>query len=103
MNQKNPLLPGFRAQSETILNRAKTAYTVQTVNKAFQLLEVLAESSTGLSLAQLATGVGLTRNKTYRLLATLCEQGLAERAQEGTYHLGVYSVALAQKLIRNAS
>ncbi len=86
------------------MNRERTAYTVQTVTKAFELLEVLAESSTGLSLSQLATDIGLTRNKTFRLLATLCEQGLAERAPEnGTYRLSIYSVALAQKLLRNAS
>jgi DNA-binding IclR family transcriptional regulator len=86
------------------MNREKTAYTIQSVNKAFGLLETLAESSAGLSLPQLAAEIGLTRNKTFRLLATLCEQGLAERAPEsGTYHIGVYSVALAQKLLRNAS
>ncbi len=85
------------------MNREKSAYTVQTVHKAFELLEMLAESSTGLNLTQLAAAIDLSRNKTYRMLATLCEQGLADRTPEGTYHVGVYSVALAQKLLRNAS
>ncbi len=86
------------------MNREKSAYSVQTVHKAFELLELLAESAAGLNLAQLAAAIDLTRNKTYRLLTTLCEQGLAERSPDnGTSHLGVCSVALAQKLMKNAS
>jgi DNA-binding IclR family transcriptional regulator len=46
----------------------------------------------------------LTRNKTFRLLSTLCEKGLLERdASNGSYQLGVSSVALGQKLVMNSS
>jgi DNA-binding IclR family transcriptional regulator len=82
----------------------KSSYTVQSVDKAFSLLEVLAESANSLTLAQLAVAVSLNRNKTFRLLTTLCEQGLVERNHEtGAYHLGICSVTLAQKLLMKAS
>ncbi len=81
-----------------------TAYTIQTVNKALELLEAIAESSTGLDIAQLEKIAGLNRNKTFRLLATLSEKGLVDRdAIAGSYRLGICSVALGQKLIKNAS
>ena len=81
-----------------------TSYTVQSVHKAFELLESLAEHQDISSLAQLAEKVGLSRNKAFRLLSTLCEKGLVERENmHGTYHLGVSSVTLAQKFLMNSS
>jgi DNA-binding IclR family transcriptional regulator len=81
-----------------------TIYTVQSVHKAFELLENLAESRDISSLAQLAEKVGLSRNKTFRLLSTLCETGLVERENiTGSYRLGVSSVTLAQKLLTSSS
>jgi len=79
----------------------QTAYTVQSVNKALELLEALTEFSSGLKLAQLAEKVGENRNKTFRLLSTLCDKGLVER-EGATYRLGIYSMTLAQKFLKNA-
>jgi len=82
----------------------KSAYTVQTVNKAFELLGLLSESSTDLTLPVLASKVQLSRNKAYRLLTTLVENGLAEHdKQTGTYRLGIASYSLAQKVIHSSS
>lgn len=81
-----------------------TVYTLQTVDKAFELLEFLVENQTGYSLMHLAARVGLSRNKTFRLLATLCEKGLVEQDPvTGAYQMGIYSVALGQKFIKNAN
>lgn len=86
------------------MKQEKSAYTVQSVDKAFELLEILAEHSAGLPLAHLADLAGLNRNKTFRLITTLCEKGLAERDMvAGTYRLGVFSISLAQKFLKNAS
>jgi DNA-binding IclR family transcriptional regulator len=81
-----------------------TIYTVQSVQKAFDLLEILAENPAISSLAELARMVGLSRNKTFRLLSTLCEKGLVDREDlTGSYLLGISSVTLAQKFIKNSS
>lgn len=87
-----------------MISERNTVYTVQAVSKAFELLEVLAENQDGPSLAQLAQKVGLSRNKTFRLLTTLCEMGVADRESvSGNYQLGAYSTALAHKLHMSSS
>ena len=82
------------------------SYTIHTVNKALLMLEILAENSESLTLAQLAQKACLTQNKTFRLAATLAESGLVERETVNGayyYHLGVSSMTLGKKLLENAS
>ena len=77
-----------------MIHKRTTPYTVQNVNFALELLEALADYPAGLTLPQLAEMVGQNHNKTFRLLATLCEKGLAERdTATGAYCLGIYSVS----------
>lgn len=81
-----------------------TIYTLKSVDKALEILEILAENQTGYSLMQLADRLGLSRNKTFRLLSTLGEKGLVDRdGNTGTYQLGIYSVVLGQKFVMNAN
>lgn len=82
----------------------KTRYTVQTVNKAFELLEIISGEPCESTLPALAARIAMTRNKTFRLLATLTESGMVDYdRQSGMYRLGITSFSLAQKLIRNSS
>jgi len=82
----------------------KTVYTHLAVNKAFEVLEYLSESPTDATLQMIASKVSMTRNKTSRLLATLCDSGLLEQDKPtGTYLLGVSAFSLAQKLVKNSS
>lgn len=79
-------------------------YIVKTVNYAVAMLETLAEFPDGISLTEFADRLQLSRNKTFRLLATLCETGLVERDNfSGLYRLGVCSVVLGQKFLMNSS
>lgn len=81
----------------------KSVYTVLTVHKAFEVLEYLSESPTDTCLQTIASKVVMTRNKAFRLLATLCENGLIEQDKSsGSYRLGMNAFSLAQKLIRNS-
>lgn len=82
----------------------QTAYNVQTVEKALELLEIIAESRMNPSLPELSHKVGLSRNKTFRLLATLSGKGLVEQEKKGGgYQLGFTSLELAQKLLKNSN
>lgn len=82
----------------------KSVYSVQSVHKAFEILEVITGSPTGVSLQVLSSTIELTRNKTFRLLATLCESGLVEQEKpSGNYRIGINSFSLAQKLVRNSN
>lgn len=81
-----------------------SVYTVQTVTKAFELLELISQQQMHADLPHLAAKVAMTRNKTYRLLATLMENGLVERDPlTGTYQLGINSISLAQKMMKHSS
>ena len=81
-----------------------TTYSLNTVDKAMEVLEILTEHPSGLTLTQLTGHTDLNRNRANRILTTLCGRGLVEQDMEnGIYRLGVYSVALAQKLLRNAN
>lgn len=82
----------------------KGAYTVETVHKAFEILEFLAEDRTDATLRSIASKFDLSQNKTFRLLATLCESGLVEQDKaSGSFSLGINSFALAQKLVGNSN
>jgi len=86
------------------MSEGDSIYTVQIVNKAFEILEILSERLIQADLPYLAEKVGMTRNKTYRLLKTLTEKGLIERDPiMGCYELGYSSVSLAQKMLLNSN
>lgn len=79
-------------------------YSIKTVDRALDLLEILAEHEEGIGLAELAAKVKLSRNGAFRILQTLHAKGLVEKgAKVGTYRLGFCSVTLAQKLMKNMS
>jgi DNA-binding IclR family transcriptional regulator len=82
----------------------KGAYTVQAVRKAFEVLEFLSEDRADATLKSLASKFEMTPNKTFRLLATLCESGLVEQDKpSGNFRLGINSFSLAQKLVGNSN
>jgi DNA-binding IclR family transcriptional regulator len=80
-------------------------YRIRTVEKAFEAIELLSDtSSDNNSIVAVAEKLGLSRNKTLRILRTLTELGIAEKDLErGTYHLGITAFELARKLLRPAS
>lgn len=82
----------------------KGAYTVQSVHNAFEILEFLAAGKGEATLSVISTKFDISQNKTFRLLATLCESGLVEQDKSsGTFRLGICSFTLAQKLVGNSS
>jgi len=86
------------------MDRERGAYSVQAVVKAFDLLEALAAEDTSLTVPVLAKKLELSRNKTFRLLATLEDKGLTERdAATGTYRLGLGAFEMAQHILKSAN
>ena len=83
---------------------SKGTYNVQSVEKALELLDVLADGPSVATLQQLSEKLNISRNKTFRLLATLEGRGLVEKDEfSGTYTLGLSTVEMAHKFIGNAS
>jgi len=79
-------------------------YTVKSVDKALELLETLAEFPSGTSTQTLVERLNLSRNTVFRLMKTLSDKGLVQHdITSGTYQLGISSVSLAQKILKNMS
>jgi DNA-binding IclR family transcriptional regulator len=79
-------------------------YTIKTVDKAVEMLEILSEFQEGISLSQLAAKVSLTRNGAFRILQTLSAKGLVEQIEHNShYRLGFCSATLGRKLLKNMS
>lgn len=57
---------------------------VQSVQRAFELLEYVATSSDGARLSELADSLGLNRSTAHNLLASLDALGYVEQADKGT-------------------
>lgn len=86
------------------MDRERSSYAVQSVENALDILETLADEIHDGTLPHLAGKLGISRNKTFRLLATLEGRGLVEKDEwSGNYHLGVTTVELAQRFLRNTS
>lgn len=84
--------------------RDKSQYSVQAVAKAIDLLEMLAQEGARPTVQMLADMLDLSRNKTFRLLATLEDKGLIERSEDkGTYHLGLQAYEMAQHILKSAN
>ncbi len=82
----------------------KTQYSVQAVTKAIELLEILANVDSFPTVQMLATNLGLSHNKTFRLLSTLEEKGLIEKSEDNkTYHLGMHAFEMAQHILKSDS
>jgi DNA-binding IclR family transcriptional regulator len=86
------------------MTREKGAYSVQAVIKAIDLLETLAQDGDSPSLVVIEKKLDLSRNKAFRLLATLEDKGLVERnALTGAYSLGLQSFQMAQHILRSTN
>ncbi|MDA8413828.1 MAG: IclR family transcriptional regulator [Desulfobacteraceae bacterium] len=86
------------------MDREKGTYSVQSVLKAFDLLEILASEESLATLPVLAEKLGLSRNKIFRLLATLEDKGLVERDEPtGTFRLGIHAFEMAQHILKSAN
>jgi len=82
------------------------AETSQTLDRGLRVLGLLAEAPGGLTVSELAAGLGVSRTVVYRLLATLEQHLLVRRDDEGRARLGFGVVRLAgrvQPLLRQAA
>lgn len=82
----------------------KDTYSVLNVSMALAMLDILSEEPLAPTVGYFAERLGLSRNKTFRLLYTLQTRGIVEKDESsGTYRLGFAAVELGQKIIRTAN
>lgn len=86
------------------MSRERNEYSVQVIANAFDLLEALAQESRQVSSSSLASKLGISRNKVFRILATLEKKNLVERdANTGNYNLGLSAIGIAQQILHSVS
>ncbi|MHB1020951.1 MAG: IclR family transcriptional regulator [Acidobacteriaceae bacterium] len=64
-------------------------YKLQAIDRAFAVLDALADSRDPMSLVQLTGTLGLHKSTVHRFLMVLERHRMVERTQEGTYRLGL--------------
>ncbi|MCC7128661.1 MAG: helix-turn-helix domain-containing protein [Microbacteriaceae bacterium] len=73
----------------------------QTLSRGLQVLELLADSTTPPSIADLASALGVHRSIAYRILRTLEDHGLVLRNAEGGVQLAPRVASLARNVARD--
>ncbi len=79
-------------------DKSKTNGSVQSLSRAFKLLNLLSESERGLTLNDLAGGAGLAASTAHRLLTTMRQEGYVEHDEQ----TALWSVGLHAFTVGNA-
>jgi len=74
------------------------AETSQTLDRGIQVLFLLAESTDGMRVTDVARELGVSRTIVYRLMATLERHALVRRASDGRYRLGLRLLTMAKSV-----
>lgn len=74
--------------------------SVQSVDRALSLLEILARSAGGMALTELSAGAGLNISTCHHLLATLVKWGYVAKVPGRRYALGARGLHLGQAFLK---
>lgn len=62
---------------------------IQSIDRALDIIEVLAENQHGLGITEIAERIGLHKSTAYRIASTLVARGYASKTEKGIYKLGI--------------
>jgi len=88
-----------RNGSRTVVSDSKDIYKLQTLDRAFAVLDLLASSSRSLGVAEVVDGLQLHKSTAHRLLKVLERHRMVDRAQNGKYRLGLRLCNLGSRAI----
>lgn len=74
--------------------RNNMSATVQSIDRALDILEMLGEHPQGVQVKDISAGLGLNKSTVSRILSTLGERGYVQRTKDSSYRLGVRLVDL---------
>ncbi|MEG0091258.1 MAG: helix-turn-helix domain-containing protein, partial [Oscillospiraceae bacterium] len=63
--------------------------SIQSVERALDIIEVLATESSGLGITEISSRVGLAKSTVHRFMTTLTKRGYAAQCNDGKYKLGL--------------
>ena len=62
---------------------------VQSIDRALDIIEVLAVEESGLGVTEIASRVGLHKSTAYRIIETLYNRGYLNKTQDNHYKIGL--------------
>lgn len=74
---------------------------VQSLDRAFDILELLSGEQQGLGLTEIGTRLDLHKSTVYRLLQALKERGYIEQRGRGVYRIGMEFIELSSLYLNN--
>ncbi|MDD2735394.1 MAG: helix-turn-helix domain-containing protein [Desulfuromonadaceae bacterium] len=81
----------------------KQKYELQLVVETFLILEKILEANDGLTLTYICKSTQITKNKAFRMLATMIQCGILEKDERSIYKIGITSIGNAHKALAKAS
>lgn len=78
-------------------------YEMQSASLTLNLLDLLTNTRALLTLSWFSDRLGISKNKMFRLLATLEQREVVERCASGGYRLGGMAFALARRILASES
>ena len=74
---------------------------VQSLDRAFDILELLSREQHGLNLTEIGNRLDLHKSTVYRLLQALKERGYIQKSPRGSYRLGMEFIELSSLFLNN--
>jgi DNA-binding IclR family transcriptional regulator len=74
---------------------------VQSLDRAFDILELLSREQHGLNLTEIGNRLDLHKSTVYRLLQALKERGYIDKSAQGSYRLGMEFIELSSLYLNN--
>jgi len=75
---------------------------VQSIDRVFDIIELLSRSPEGLSLTEISVSLGLAKSTAFRLIASVIQRGYVEKTADGLkYHLGIALVDLCSMYLHS--
>jgi len=88
-SSRSPVVRKFAVTQKPADTAPEARSGIQVIERMMKLLDVLSYHPDPVSLKQLALETGLHPSTAHRILAAMAASGFAERAEAGTYRLGI--------------
>ena len=87
----------------TVKAGGKQKYELQLVVETFLIVEKILEANSGLGLTDICKCARITKNKAFRILATLIQCGILEKDERCVYKIGITSIENAHRILAKTS
>lgn len=81
--------------------KTNNSQSVQSIERALDIIEVLAEENEGLGVTEIANRIGLHKSTAHRIITTLANRGYLKKNENGTYQIGLALIGAASLYINS--